>query len=462
MTSLLGLLEQFDPATHEWPVYYNRLEVFFAANEIVDDRRVPVFLTLLGHKAYSTVQDLCMPDLPSTRTLAQLKTIMDNHYGPKVNIRAARTSFRAITQREGQSVADFITALRHGSINCQFAGQLEDNLLDQFIAGLHDKRIQSKLCQTDGLIFQRACEQANLMETTELEVKRMASNFAGPSRPTSDSTQSSAVTSNLTGSGKQAARPQNRQRTQPQSRPQSTTTRPTTRQISSYACYRCGLANHSPDNCFYRDRKCNACGMVGHKALVCRKRDRIAEKQSTQNRKTTQHSTNSVAPTLESANEQVDGSTQPLLPSILEHIGGEKQRLVPPIQVRVLLNEYVITLDVDTGSPITVITERVWREVLTSPHLVSTNLAVHSYSGHTLKILGAFEGCVQFKGRRETLTCYVASGTQSCLFGRDAIKKFDIDLSIGHLKSIDVHARVSALLEKHKALFTDELGHVSV
>ena len=156
MASLLGLLEQFDPANHEWSVYYNRLQVFFTANEIDDDRKVPVFLALLGHKAYSTVQDLCMPDLPSTKTLAQLKTIMDSHYFPRVNIRAARTTYRAITQKEGQSVADFISALRHGAINCQFAAQLDDNLLDQFIAGLHDKRIQSKFCQTDNLNFQRA------------------------------------------------------------------------------------------------------------------------------------------------------------------------------------------------------------------------------------------------------------------------------------------------------------------
>ena len=100
MANLLGLLEQFDPAIHEWSVYYNRLQIYLTANEIGDERKVAVVLALLGHKAYSTLQDLCMPDLPATKTLADLKTIMDRHFGPKVNIRAARTTFRATTQKK--------------------------------------------------------------------------------------------------------------------------------------------------------------------------------------------------------------------------------------------------------------------------------------------------------------------------------------------------------------------------
>ena len=160
--------------------------------------------------------------------------------------------------------------------------------------------------------------------------------------------------------------------------------------------------------------------MVGHKALVCRKRDRANEKQQP-TRKPAQQSSRTVASALDGRNDE-DNETEPETPSILQHIGGGKNKLIPPIRLRALLNGHDVSFDVDTGSPITVITEHVWREVLTSPHLRKADLAVHSYSGHALKVLGSFEGVVEDKGRRETLTIYVASGTESCLFGRDAIK----------------------------------------
>ena len=460
MSNLLGLLEQFDPAIHEWSVYYNRLQVFLAANEIGEERRVPVFLALLGHKAYSTVQDLCMPDLPTTKTLAQLKTIMDSHFGPKVNIRAARTSFRAITQREGQSVADFISALRHGAINCEFGAQLADNLLDQFVAGLHDKRIQSKLCQTDALNFQRACEQASLMETTEQEVRRMASNFASTSRPPPD-TSTHAIAAEQTSSNKPTVRPRNGPRPQTQSRPQTGTSGSAVPRQSGYSCYRCGLANHSANECFYRDPKCNACGKIGHKALVCRQRNRANEKQSTQNRNRPAQAKEPVASALADCDEHVDDSPGRETPPALEHIGGGRQHLIPPIRVQVWMDDHEVGFDVDTGSPITVITERVWRGLLGSPRLLKSEITVHSYSGHPLKVLGSFQSLVAFKGRKEMLLVYVASGTGSCLFGRDALEKFDVDWSIHHVGSSSIEARLAEVLGRHRGLFKEELGLVT-
>ena len=459
MASLLGLLEQFDPAIHEWSVYYNRLLVFFSANEIPEGRQVAVFLTLLGHKAFSTVQDLCMPDLPATRTLAQLKAIMDGHFGPKVNIRAARTAYRGITQREGQSVAEFISGLRHGAINCEFGAQLADNLLDQFIAGLHDKRIQSKLCQTADLNFPRACEQAALMETTELEVKRMASNFAAASRtPVPDA--STTVASKLTGSVKPAPRTDFRARQQAPWRPQANYSRAPAPQSSSYSCFRCGLTNHSPDNCFYRERKCNSCGIVGHKALVCRKRCRPNANFPATGKPQGQWN-KSVASALAS-NESVGiGVPENGTPPTLDRLGTNQTKLTPPIRVGVTLGDREVMFDHDTGSPITVISDSTWQQVLGSPRLSNTDVSVQSYSGHPLKLLGCFTCEASCKGRRGTLDIYVASGTRSCLLGRDAIKKLAIEIAIGQLQPVNTESRLAALLAKHEKLFSEELGHVS-
>ena len=118
MSTLLGILEPFDPATHDWTIYYERLENYLAANEIKEDREVPVFLALLGQKAYSTLVDLCLTERPSKLKIGQLKEIMDHHYGPKINVLAARTIFRSTTQQEDQSINAFLGFLRHAANQC--------------------------------------------------------------------------------------------------------------------------------------------------------------------------------------------------------------------------------------------------------------------------------------------------------------------------------------------------------
>ena len=275
MANLLGILEPFDPATHDWTIYYERLENYLAANEIKEDREVPVFLALLGQKAYSTLVDLCLPEKPSKLKIGQLKEILDRHYGPKINVLAARTIFRSTTQQEGQSLNSFLGILRHAAIPCTFGRQLEENLRDQFIAGIADKRIQAKLCQSDDSSLNAAVTQAILMETTENEIKRMSFKSSNHASTSGTSDASHAVASKLSGSVKPGVRQQERPREQGQYRRQSGAD-----QSPQYSCFRCGLCNHSPNNCYYRDRKCNACGVIGHKALVCRKRDRATEQQS--------------------------------------------------------------------------------------------------------------------------------------------------------------------------------------
>ena len=162
MTNLLGILEPFDPATHDWTIYYDRVENYLVANDIPGERRIPVFLALLGQKAYSTLVDLCLPDKPSKLKIEQLKEIMDRHYGPKVNLLAARTMFRSTVQREGQSVSDFLGPLRHAAIMCKFGNQLVENLRDQFISVIRDRKIQSRLSQLDDIAMNAAMTQAIL------------------------------------------------------------------------------------------------------------------------------------------------------------------------------------------------------------------------------------------------------------------------------------------------------------
>ncbi len=54
------------------------------------------------------------------------------------------------------------------------------------------------------------------------------------------------------------------------------------------ACYRCGRAGHSSNDCRFRESKCHACGKMGHIYKVCRSKatqQRTVDQKPQPNRK---------------------------------------------------------------------------------------------------------------------------------------------------------------------------------
>jgi hypothetical protein len=46
-------LEEFDETRDDWTAYIERVEQYFLANDVADDKRVRVLLTVIGGKTYS-------------------------------------------------------------------------------------------------------------------------------------------------------------------------------------------------------------------------------------------------------------------------------------------------------------------------------------------------------------------------------------------------------------------------
>ena len=60
-----------------------KVDIFFDANKIEEDQKVPLLLSLIGWKVYSTIRDIMDPDKPSDNTLDILKSTLKEHYQPK-------------------------------------------------------------------------------------------------------------------------------------------------------------------------------------------------------------------------------------------------------------------------------------------------------------------------------------------------------------------------------------------
>ena len=65
----LGHIGKFDPSEESISVYLERMELFFAANGKRDEKKVGVFLLVIGLKNYALLCDLLTLDKPQQKSV---------------------------------------------------------------------------------------------------------------------------------------------------------------------------------------------------------------------------------------------------------------------------------------------------------------------------------------------------------------------------------------------------------
>ena len=156
------------------------MKLFFVANEVEDDKKVAVLLTVIGSKTYSLLADLASPAEPSTKTFAELSELLKKHFEPKKMVVAERFRFHRRYRLEHESIMDFAAGLCTLSHDCQFEGFLNNALRDQFVCGLRSEAIQSRLLSEDGLTLQRALEIAQAQKAAKRDAQKFQDTADNP------------------------------------------------------------------------------------------------------------------------------------------------------------------------------------------------------------------------------------------------------------------------------------------
>ena len=220
------------------------MKQFFLANEIADEqKKITVFLTVIGTKTYTLLRNLVAPEKPATKTYTELVATLKAHLNPKLLVITERFKFHCRYQKEGESIAQYIAVLRKLAEHCNFKEYLQEAIRDKLVCGIQNEATQRRLLAEADLTLQRAQEIAQGMEAASKEaVELRASN-----------------------------------RTQVVHR---TTTIPERKK----SCYRCGSTRHTLEKCFYKTTNCHNCGKQGHIAKVC-KAQKLEKKQGYQETK---------------------------------------------------------------------------------------------------------------------------------------------------------------------------------
>ena len=122
-----------------------------AKKELVVSRKRAIFLAECGPEVYNTLSNLLAPAKPKDKTLSDIINVLEAHYNPAPLEITESYHFGMRNQKAGESVSDYIVALKKLSIHCNYGLFLDRALRDRFVCGLsdsHSKQI-ARHCKSD-------------------------------------------------------------------------------------------------------------------------------------------------------------------------------------------------------------------------------------------------------------------------------------------------------------------------
>ncbi len=154
-----GRVSAFDPKLEDWSSYTERLQYYFAANEITNaTKKRAILITACSPYTFQLLRSLVQPQTPSELSYDELVQVMKEHYQPKPSAIVQRYKFYSRNREEGESISDYIAALKALAEYCCFGDSLNDMLRDRLVCGVQDGGIQKRLLQESDLSFKQAFE----------------------------------------------------------------------------------------------------------------------------------------------------------------------------------------------------------------------------------------------------------------------------------------------------------------
>lgn len=124
-------------------------------------------LHYMGSKVYNILCDKVLPKLPEELTYKEITNVLEEHFHPTPNEILEIYRFHLRKQEDGQSCAEFIVALKRMAATCYFNQYLSKALRNQFVFGLRNQVIQSRLLEKADLTLETAINLAEAAETAE-------------------------------------------------------------------------------------------------------------------------------------------------------------------------------------------------------------------------------------------------------------------------------------------------------
>lgn len=381
--ALGGRISEFDVhGNSTWEEYVERIELYCAVNKVLEavDKRA-VLLSCCGQEAYSLISTLVKPLRPPNVEYQVLIDTVQNHIQPKPSELYSRYVFSKRDQEFGESVADYVTALRRLAGNCGFGGDkfpLTEMLRDRLVFGIADGVAQQRLLAEKKLTFEAAYDLAVTAETTAKQHQAISERRreAEAQLEMTAEVGSRAKVPNAENHGSQRVAG--------------------TWEQGERRCFRC-LGNHAAVRCRFKNAKCFKCSGKGHIERACKANKTQAQDQLA----------------------QTTGDTGTEYDSLFSI--GQVASAVPKYVVDVEIGGENVKMEVDSGAARSIISQREFQKLVVSKRgkLEEPDTQLVTWTKEGIEILGKAVVPVKFKGQNSELPLLVVKNDGNTLLGRD-------------------------------------------
>ncbi|XP_040354707.1 uncharacterized protein K02A2.6-like [Ixodes scapularis] len=142
-----------------------------------------------------------------------------------------------------------------------------------------------------------------------------------------------------------------------------------------------------------------------------------------------------------------------------------------PLTVEVLVENSPVTMEIDTGAAVSVISKQQYRKRFAALNLKPTALRLKTYTGETVKPCGVLEVKVSHQEETRVLPLYVLNQSGPPLLGREWLQRLRLNwksvTGFNNLQRSTQGAspmpvdKLQVLLDRYQAIFKDELGKIS-
>ena len=223
-------------------------------------------------------------------------------------------------------------------------------------------------------------------------------------------------------------------------------------------CHRCRGTNHLATECQFKDAICQKCSKKGHIARACHSTAQLPQQQTSGMRKPPGQQPNSrhthqIAVDPENASDMSDSYE-------MFNLSGTQGK---PYFVNVQLNNCDLEMEVDTGASLSIMSEQTYHSFLMANPVMlgiaADHSEAHTYTKEPIKVLGIITVHVCYKEQKKSMPLLVVTGHGPSLLGRDWLAQLKLDWQELYQVNQSEHT-LQTILDKHKAVFKDDLGKV--
>ena len=256
--------ENRSTAGTRWPEWCSELEMFLVASGVKDGaQKKAVLLFVAGsevRRIYSTLDPKDADDYDEV--IKKLKA----HFTPLKNLDYETFTFSQMSQRDGESLDEFVVRLRVAAVRCEFTAT-DAEIKRQIIRGCISTKLRQHILETPGIGLDKIVEKARAAEAAATQTKVIER--AGKK----EHVKSEPIAAISSRGPTKYQQGKNDQKTASTRNRNQAASQGNKRLDSTKKCFACGYEYPHKDECPAQKSKCRKCNAVGHfaKSRLCTK-----------------------------------------------------------------------------------------------------------------------------------------------------------------------------------------------